>query len=175
MSQRQRAQQFIACFGSDFVVNFMPGPELTIKPMQSLDLAAVYSIEAECYSNPWSRKQFLQELNNPAAFVDLGWSGSRLAGYICYWLIAGEMQVLNLATAPEFQRQGIAGQLLTAAIAKCQQQGLLSVWLEVRAGNQAAISLYLRYGFTADRVRKNYYRDGEDALIMCCDYTKRDS
>jgi ribosomal-protein-alanine N-acetyltransferase len=45
--------------------------------------------------------------------------------------------------------------------------GLDAAWLEVRAGNAAAIALYERFGFTTVGRRPGYYADGEDALVMC--------
>lgn len=138
-----------------------------IFPLQSTDVPAVLSIEREGYPHPWSAEQFLQELDNPVSTVDLLWKNKQLAGYICYWLIAGEMQILNVATAADQRRKGVAGLLLESVLNKCAVE---RAWLEVRAGNRAAIALYRRYGFVADVVRRGYYRDGENAQIMLRDF-----
>jgi ribosomal-protein-alanine N-acetyltransferase len=140
--------------------------EYHIRALERADLDAVLTIEQASYSQPWTREQFEQELNNPAAFLDGCAAANRLAGYICYWLIAGEMQILNIATARQFRRQGIAQQLLDHAFNRCAEQGLSSAWLEVRAGNTAALTLYQSSGFKTDGRRRAYYRDGEDALLM---------
>ena len=137
-----------------------------IRPLQEKDLSAVQLIEQQSYPHPWTSDQFLQELHNPIASVDLFWLGPELAGYICYWLIAGEMQILNVAIAPEFRGRGIGGSLLLHAFSRCSEQGLERAWLEVRVSNKAAIRLYQKSGFVADVVRTGYYRDGEDALLM---------
>lgn len=145
--------------------------KIRILPLQKNDLPAVLVIEQQSYPFPWSAEQFMQEQRNPVASVDLLWVDRQLAGYICYWLIAGEMQVLNLATATDFRRQGIAGRLLAHAFFTAGKTGLEQAWLEVRAGNRAAIELYRQQGFVADSVRSGYYRDGEDALLMVRDFT----
>lgn len=142
-----------------------------IQPLRKEDLAAVLEIEQQCNPLPWSEEQFLQELLNPVASVDLIWAGGHLAGYVCSWLIAGELQILNIAISPRFRRQGVAGQLLTYLFASCQKKGLERAWLEVRTGNSAAIALYRQQGFVAGVVRTGYYRDGEDALLMVRDFT----
>jgi len=142
-----------------------------ILPLQKKDLPAVQLIEQQSYPHPWTDAQFLQELENPVAAIDLLWLAEQLAGYICYWLIAGEMQILNIATSPQFRRRGIAGKLLQHAFSVCAQQGLEQAFLEVRVGNRAAISLYQREGFVADVLRRGYYRDGEDAQLMVRDFT----
>lgn len=141
-----------------------------IVPMQSKDLPAVLAIERQSYPFPWTEDQFLQEMNNPVAAVELIWVAGQLAGYLCYWLIVGELQILNIAIAPMFRRQGLAEQLLDHVFSDCRQKGLERAWLEVRAGNDSAISLYRKQGFVADTVRSGYYRDGEDALLMVRDF-----
>jgi len=136
--------------------------------MRPDDLAAVHTLECASQPDPWSRQHFADELANPVAAVDLYWCGNELAGYLCTWLIAGELQIQNLATAPRFRRRGIAARLLGEVIARSRGGGLTSICLEVRAGNAAAIALYERFGFIADGRRRAYYPDGEDALLMTC-------
>ncbi len=130
------------------------------------DLDVLLLIEQDCYSHPWTFHQFVQELENSVASVLVYEVDGEIAGYICYWLIIGEMQILNLATSPKFRRSGIAAQLLEEAFKRYSSLELSSVWLEVRSGNLAAISLYQRYGFKLSGTRHAYYRDGEDALVM---------
>lgn len=137
-----------------------------IRAMAEADLPAVLAVERQCYPSPWSEQQFLRELCNPVATVDLLWLDDELAGYMCTWLIAGELQILNVATSPKFQRRGVADRLFTHLFDRCQKQGVDKAWLEVRAGNVAAITLYHQHGFVADAVRSGYYRDGEDAVLM---------
>ncbi len=147
----------------------MPGNDLSkyiVRPFQPILLNEVLCIEQACYQHPWSAEHFLQELQNPASHVDLLYCEEQLVGYICYWLIVGEMQILNIAVAVDWRRQGMADRLLKHAFVYCQQQGLERSWLEVRIGNSAAIALYRRHGFNDDTIRRGYYRDGEDALLM---------
>lgn len=134
--------------------------------MSEFDLDAVMSIEVESYPHPWSLRQFTQEIENPVSSILVCEADEKIVGYICYWLIVGEMQILNVATSSQFRRQGIAAQLLEEAFRRCSQVDLSSAWLEVRAGNIGAIALYQQYGFVLSGTRKAYYRGGEDALIM---------
>lgn len=137
-----------------------------IAPMHQADLGMVHRLECACQSAPWSLRHFADELDNPVATVDLYWCGADLAGFLCSWLVAGELQVQNLATRPQLRRRGIAARLLEHAIARGRAGGLTAVWLEVRVSNVAAIALYERFGFSARGRRPAYYADGEDALIM---------
>lgn len=137
-----------------------------VRPLLEADLKAVLAIERQCYPSPWTIDHFRHELNNPVAFLTGCEAGGVLAGYICYWLIAGEMEVLNVAVDPAHQRRGVAATLLGDAISNCQRAGATTAWLEVRAGNRAAIGLYEQFGFVVEGRRQRYYRDGEDALLM---------
>lgn len=137
-----------------------------IKLISAADLDNVLLVEKDCYSHPWSRLQFLQELKNPVASILVYEIDGRIAGYICYWLVVDEMQILNLATSSQYRRQGIALKLLQEAFRRCAEFQLSSSWLEVRSGNVGAISLYRHCRFRPSGTRKAYYKDGEDALLM---------
>jgi ribosomal-protein-alanine N-acetyltransferase len=137
-----------------------------IEPLRRADLAAVQQLECASQSDPWSMQHFADELDNPVASVDLYWSKGVLAGFLCSWLVAGELQIQNLATLPALRRKGIAVRLLEHAIARSRATGLTSIWLEVRISNAPAIALYQRFGFSACGTRTAYYPDGEDALLM---------
>ncbi len=132
------------------------------------DVSAVLAIEQESYSRPWTEQQFIDELKAEYSRVDLLSLHNELAGYICYWLAAGEMHILNVATAPTFRRQGVARRLLESVFAEAKLKGAEIACLEVRAGNTGAISLYRDFGFQDDGIRRAYYTDGEDALLMSC-------
>lgn len=131
------------------------------------DLVQVHALECSCQKDPWSLQHFAEELGKPFSQTDLCWLDSQLAGYICWWLVAGEIQIQNVATAPAFRRQGVAARLLKQALERASVAGFDSAWLEVRVGNAAAISLYERFGFQVVARRAGYYADGEDAIIMC--------
>ncbi|HEY2214204.1 MAG TPA: GNAT family N-acetyltransferase, partial [Acidimicrobiales bacterium] len=67
----------------------------------------------------------------------------------------------------DYRRQGVATTLLMDGIATLLPAGIKHLTLEVAAGNEAAQSLYRRFGFAPVGVRKGYYQvSGEDALIM---------
>ena len=144
----------------------LQSPLWQIRPMTPADLPAVLCIERQCQPDPWSEAMFLAELENPCSRVDLCTGEGRVVGYLCSWLISGELSILNLATAPQQQRQGIAARLLQHCLQRAEGLGLERAWLEVRAGNRPALALYQRFGFTAAGRRKKYYADGEDALVL---------
>ncbi len=130
------------------------------------DLEALLNLEQNCYLFPWSRQQFIDELDNPVATIDVVLVEGQIVAYLCSWLICGELQIQNLATSPDFRRRGIGQMLVEYVITRSGRAGLLSAWLEVREDNQAAINLYTGCGFEVQGRRKKYYQDGEDALLL---------
>ena len=74
---------------------------------------------------------------------------------------------MNLAVAPEYRRKGIGRSLMQALTEVLHTQGMESLFLEVRASNEAAIALYNEFGFVQVGTRKKYYvNPTEDALIL---------
>ncbi len=130
------------------------------------DLDAVMAIERRVHVQPWSRPQFAEDLARDGALLYGLWEGAHLVGYIDYWRTPDEVEILNVATDPERQRQGIASYLMHHAIADARAHHRELVRLEVRRGNQAAQALYRKLGFRAVGVRPSYYRDLEDAIVM---------
>ncbi len=93
----------------------MPAGDRII-PMTESDLSRVHQLECSSQQEPWSLQHFSDELNNPVASVALYMCGDKLAGFLCTWLIAAEMQIQNIAVVPEMRRKGIAVRLLEHAI-----------------------------------------------------------
>ena len=94
-------------------------------------------------------------------------TGSDIVGHAVIWWAADEAELATLAVGPAFRRQGIAGVLLDRLIHEISTQGVRSVFLEVRASNQAALALYLGRGFREVGLRKHYYdHPREDARVL---------
>ncbi len=78
-----------------------------------------------------------------------------------------DAEVIRIAVRPEDRRKGYGRKLLDEMLAECRRRQVPNIFLEVRSGNAAAIGLYQEAGFTAEGIRKAYYRQPtEDALIM---------
>jgi ribosomal-protein-alanine N-acetyltransferase len=77
----------------------------------------------------------------------------------------GEAELLRIAVAPEARRRGLARRLMEASETFLQGAGIDRLFLEVRTANLPARSLYEALGWRAQRIRKAYYQDGEDAVL----------
>lgn len=139
---------------------------ITVENYQS-HLERILEIETLSFSTPWSADGFIQEIHNPtAAFWAAGTRG-RLKGFICYWVLDFEIQLLNFAVHPEHRRRGTGRLLLNHMIKQALSMGLESIWLDVRDSNEEAVKLYQQAGFEQVGVRPKYYDDTEeDARAM---------
>jgi ribosomal-protein-alanine N-acetyltransferase len=78
-----------------------------------------------------------------------------------------EIHIANVATHPDFRRQGIAQKLLTYALRYTADEGAVTSFLEVRESNLAAQAMYRKFGYENTGRRKRYYKDNdEDAILM---------
>ena len=141
---------------------------LLISPMKAEDVVEVLAIEGTFFSDPWTENIFRQELALPLArSLTARIKGERLAGYLNFWLIAGEVHIHRIAVREDRQREGVATALLRAMIDLALREGGRSATLEVRSANEPARRLYERFGFAVRGRRPFYYDDTkEDALIM---------
>jgi len=87
-------------------------------------------------------------------------------GFLIGRAIAGEAELLTLATHPDVRGQGIGGRLVAAFLSRARQNAD-TAFLEVAADNAAAIRLYTAHGFTDVGRRPRYY-GRIDAIVMRC-------
>jgi ribosomal-protein-alanine N-acetyltransferase len=130
-------------------------------------LDQILEIENLSFSAPWSRKGFLQEIENPAAQLWALMCDRVLLGYLSFWVVRDEMQLLDLAVHPRYRNRGHGSYLLARMIDFASSKEISRIWLEVRASGSEAKRLYEKFGFLEIGRRKNYYTDPtEDAIVM---------
>lgn len=138
-----------------------------VRPATQADLAAIAALELAAFPEPWSEDAIASSWREPGA---RGWLAAttegEAVGFALFRVVleAQEAELLRIATAPAWQRLGVATQLLTAALAALDRQAL-DTFLEVRADNRPAQQLYRRLGFEYQSQRRGYYRDGCDAHL----------
>jgi len=131
------------------------------------DLAEVVAIERASFANPWTGPLFLQELQVSFSRITVACRPTGpLAGYVCRWVVADEVHVLNVAVDPRWRGRGLGGVLLRVVLREAETREAEAVTLEVRRSNAAGRRLYESFGFAEVGSRPNYYGGGEDALIL---------
>jgi ribosomal-protein-alanine N-acetyltransferase len=140
--------------------------DIVVCPMTASDLDEVLAIEAASYPRPWHTPHFLAELAAPHSFPLTAFDvEGNVAGYICPMSLLDEGHILNVAVRSDCRL------LVERAVAECRDRGAETVSLEVRPTNSAAIALYRSLGFRETGRRRNYYENGEDAILMECQLT----
>jgi len=144
--------------------------------MKEEDIDAVWDIEILSFSSPWKKKQFAEELKNNRSHILLATieeaGKKKVVGYICWWTVADEIHILNLASHPDYRRKRVANALLNALLSYAANHGITYATLEVRRFNSPAVQLYKKFGFAIKGIRKGYYPEGEDAIVMEMDMGK---
>jgi len=140
-------------------------------------IQTVAAIEAQVQPlDAWDEQAITELLSQDINKLLLVSQKKEVVGYCLYQQLFEQAEIFRIATHPDYQRQGIAAQLLEALFAALTAQGGESLLLEVRADNVPAIALYERYGFIVIHRRKGYYQAANqppmDALIMACDLNR---
>ena len=141
-----------------------------IEPMGELDIEVVTSIERRSQNAPWGPETFAGELAREVARIDVlregGRPGDRVIAFCNYWLVHDEIHLLNLATDPAWRGRGCARRLLGHLIGVGESRRFQVITLEVRRSNARALELYRRHEFRQVGIRRAYYPDNEDAIVM---------
>jgi ribosomal-protein-alanine N-acetyltransferase len=137
------------------------------------DLDAVMAIETSVFvTDAWSREGMAHELASSDGWYLVATpdgDDTRVVGYSGLMVLPGapDADVQTIAVLPEARRSGLGRALMGQMIAEARRRGVREVFLEVRADNPGAQSLYESLGFEAIAVRPRYYMpDGVDAVVM---------
>ncbi|HEM3201924.1 acetyltransferase [Streptococcus suis] len=124
---------------------------------------AVLAVMQSVYDqSPWTLEQIASSMTSQDEDYYLAYEGQELVGFLAVQTVLDEMEILQIAVKADFQRLGIASQLMAAVM---DWEG--DIFLEVRESNSAAQALYTRRHFTKIGKRKDYYRNPvEDAVLM---------
>ena len=141
---------------------------LRIEKLRRRDLRQLLRIENRVFPEPWTPAVFTSELAlRKGRLYRAAWDGGAMAGYIGFLMVDEEAHMTTIATAPAYQRNGVAIAMIVDALHTLRAGGVRHISLEVAANNRPAQALYRRFGFAPVSVRKNYYPvTGQDALVM---------
>lgn len=131
--------------------------------MLSEDISQIISIENKSFPYPWTDAQFLEEFDKPHSIKLVYESENNIYAYVIAWFIAGELEIGLIATDQNKRKSGVASHLLTSLFNMTKPTQCM---LEVSSINTSAIQFYKHHKFQIISIRKKYYRDGSDAIIM---------
>ena len=140
---------------------------MIIRLMTNEDLPYVLALEKVLYKSPWNEQNFKDELeNNRFSYLFVLTENDVVFGYYGMWIIGDYATITKVSIAPELQSKGLGSILMQDLIKRCEQADVVTIDLEVRESNLHAIGLYQHFDFQSASIRKNYYSDGENAILM---------
>lgn len=139
------------------------------------DIPELIALEKLCFDESWTKESYENELKNTRAGCYLVCRhGERFVGYVGAWLILDEAHITTVAVEPELRGAGIGKFLVWHIFQKALKKKCRWATLEVSVKNKPARNLYEQFGFKKIGVRRNYYANGEDAVVMWLGKIDRD-
>ena len=129
------------------------------------DAGRMSQLHMRCFDDPWSAISF-RGLLLDTSVLTLGVElDGDLVAFVMAQTIAGESDILTVATAPEHRRKGLGATLIGALINRLGERGVSRITLDVAEDNAPARALYRDFGFTEDGRRPRYYTTGRDVPV----------
>jgi [ribosomal protein S18]-alanine N-acetyltransferase len=147
---------------------------VAVRELEPRDVDAVMAIQKACPEiAQWSRIDY----ERIEAGEMVGWVAERISGggargpavvgFVIARNIPPEVEVLNIAVAPEARRHGVGSDLFDRALEWARSTGATHAILEVRSSNDSALRLYHRREFHVVGRRPRYYSNPvDDALLL---------
>ncbi|MFM9046069.1 MAG: GNAT family N-acetyltransferase [Cyanobium sp.] len=134
--------------------------------MGPADLLDCITLDRLALGGLWSEPQWLRELTEPLRPV-MGWRNQegKLLALASAWLVVDELHITAVAVHPDHRRIGLGRGVLEALLTAARAARAEMATLEVSSANGAGKALYASLGFSGVALRRNYYRNGDDALI----------
>ncbi len=139
---------------------------ITIQVLTKEDCERVVEIEEELLEETLGVEMLQAELHNKYAKFYTAKDQNLVVGYIGCWIIEGTTDMINFVVDKNYQHKGIGQLLMKRVIDESLKENAKEILLEVREKNIQAINFYKLQGFKEITVRKEYYKNKDNALIL---------
>lgn len=142
---------------------------MRFEPLRYEHLRQMAEIEREAFDQPWTENMFIPELSSGDAYYLVGVREDEVLCYGGFHKVLDEGHITNIAVKKSERGRGFGKFLMSMLISKAREVGIKHMTLEVKATNEVAKNMYSEFGFRVEGVRKKYYNNRDDALIMWLD------
>lgn len=139
---------------------------MTVSHLCESDLNDIASLQSRCIKEAWNEQMLVNGLKAGNLFGFVAREKKELLGFVTFSSGEEYSDIYDICVNPDYLRRGIASLLMQTYFTEMVSLGIKKSFLEVRKSNFSAINLYLKLGYKEVSVRKKYYSNGEDALIM---------
>lgn len=137
-----------------------------ISEMNLLDLENIKDCLLTDFDNFWSYNILKQELENGKSKYFVAKQENEIVGFAGILLIIDEVNIMNIVVKKDKRNFGIGSLLLEEIIRYSKIHNATSITLEVNEKNIPAIKLYKKYGFKQVGLRRKYYNNEDNAILM---------
>ena len=132
--------------------------------LEPKDIKQVILLEEQFLGESLGKEMILNELDNPNVCFLSAKDNEKVIGYIGAYTFDDSMEILNFVVDEAYQRQGVGSLLFNTLLNMYDKTK--SIVLEVRYNNEKGISFYKKNNFNVISIRKHYYKNGDDAIVM---------
>lgn len=141
--------------------------EITIEKMTLEHLKQIEENIEEEFDKFWNKEVLKNELDNPASSYIVALDENKnVVGYAGIWQPLEEAHITNIVTKKDKRQNKIGTKMIEKLIDMAKDRKLSDITLEVNINNLPAINLYKKYQFKEVGLRKKYYNNIDDAIIM---------
>lgn len=114
----------------------------------------------------WSYEILQNELNNPNSEYFIAKQNNEILGFAGIWKSIDDVHITDIVVKKIYRKKHIGSALLQKLIDTAKEQNFKSITLEVNENNLPAINLYSKFLFKKLGIRKKYYKNKDNAIIM---------
>lgn len=141
--------------------------KINVREMTIDDLESIKDILETDFDEFWTYDILKSELNSDnSKYIVAETSNNTIVGFAGIKIILDEAELMNIVTKKDMRGKGIASFMLAAMISMCKNNNIKLLNLEVNNQNTIAINLYKKYNFREVGLRKKYYNNTYDAVLM---------
>lgn len=141
--------------------------EINIRKMTIEDLELISPILSSEFDDFWNIENLKSELTNTNSYCYIAELENNIVGFASLWHVIDTVHLNDIVVRKKYRNLGIGSIFLEHLInISSKIEGVTSITLEVSNKNLPAQKLYLKYGFKELGIRKNYYSQNENAIIM---------
>ena len=137
---------------------------ISVKQINEEDIDLCYELDSDTISL-WSKRQWANEFKKENINIIGLYLSNLLIGICVFHLILDEAQINYFVINKRFRKKRFGSYLMNFLIEQCKKSNVNKLFLEVSQSNITAEKFYTRFDFFTVGIRKNYYRDGSDALL----------
>ena len=130
------------------------------------DLNSISPILQSDFDDFWNENILKSELENKNSYYIVAKANNDIVGFGGLWKSIDDIHITNIVTKKNLRNNGIGNAILKELINQAKILGYNIITLEVNETNLPAISLYKKFGFKEVGIRKRYYNNTHNAIIM---------